>query len=296
MRSCSIALLATATLIGTGCGEAQEIEEIPQDEVTVTENTSLLKIDNKVFHFQNPVQTALIMKDVAAPFSSAALNPTSSAEDYSTSFKQAVNIGTYGADLGYITAHGKNQEAMNHLAAIKKLAGDLGVAGSFDFGQMEKFGNNLGDQKQMLDITTAAYKSCETFLKESERHDLFGLMMAGALIEGLYFAVSYAKEANNQEVIDRMADQVTSLNNVILVLNPHYHKDTAPELSDLVDQLVALQKAFLALKITYKYVQSEVDAENRLCTIKSESTYSISPASLANITKLVTSIRDGIIS
>jgi hypothetical protein len=67
MKSCTAGLLVTATLIGTGCGETQEIEEIPQDEVTVTENTSLLKIDNKVFHFQNPVQTALILKDVAAP-------------------------------------------------------------------------------------------------------------------------------------------------------------------------------------------------------------------------------------
>ena len=120
-------------------------------------------------------------------------------------------------------------------------------------------------------------------------------MMAGALIEGLYFAVKYAKEENNQEVIDRMADQVTSLNNIILVLNPHYHKDTAPELSELVDELVKLQTAFKALKVTYKYVASEIDAENKLCTIKCESTYSMNSASLANITKIVSSIRDGII-
>jgi len=291
------ALLTIVTFIGIGCGGGgQQIEEIPQDDVAVTENTSLLKIDNKVFHFQNPVQTALIMKDLAAPFSAATLNPTSNSENYATSFKQAINIGVYGADLGYITAHGKNQEAINHLAAVKKLAADLGVSGSFDFSQMEKFGNNLGDQQQMLDITTTAYKSCEAFLKEGDRHDLFGLMMAGALIEGLYFAVSSANDQNNQIVIDRMADQATSLNNIILVLNPHYHKDTAPELSGLVDQLVGLQTAFLALKVTYKFVASEIDAENKLCTIKSESTYSMNPSSLANITKLVTLIREGIIS
>ena len=289
------ALLAIVSFIGTGCGEAKEIEDIPQDEVKITETTSLLKIDNKVFHFQNPVQTALIMKNLAAPFSVAALNPTSNVEHYSTSFKQAINIGTFGADLGYITAHGKNQEAINHLAAIKKLAEDLGVSGSFNFAQMEKFGSNVGDQQEMLAITTSAYKSCEAFLKEGNRHDLFGLMMAGALVEGLYFAVTYAKEENNQEVIDRMADQVTSLNNIILVLNPHYHKDTAPELSALVDELVNLQTAFKALKVTYKYVASEIDAENKLCTIKCESTYSMHAASLANITKIVSSIRDGII-
>jgi len=291
----SIALLVIVAFISTGCGgEVKDIEEIPQDEVNVTETTSLLKIDNKVFHFQNPVQTALIMKNLANPFSTDALNPTGNVQNYSTAFQQAVNIGIYGADLGYITANGKNQEAINHLAAIKKLAEDLDIVSSFDFNQMEKFGNNIGDQQQMLAITTSAYQSCEAFLKEEDRHDLLGLMLAGALVEGLHFAVSFAKEENNQEVIDRMADQVTSLNNIILVLNPHYHPDTAPELSNLVDQLLELQKAFKALKISYKFVASEVDVESKLCTIKCESSYSMSPASLSNISKIVSEIRDSI--
>ncbi|MBL4754514.1 MAG: hypothetical protein JKY52_13085 [Flavobacteriales bacterium] len=293
----SIASLAVVAFIIVGCGgEMKDIEKIPQDEVTVSENTNLIKLDNRLFHFQNPVQTALVMKDLAKPFSTDALNPTGNAENYSTAFKQAVNIGIYGADLGYITANGKNQEAINHLSAIKKLAEDLDMASSFDFNQMEKFGNNVGDQQQMLAISTNAYKNCEAFLKEEDRHDLFGLILAGAMVEGLHFAVSFAKEENNQEVIERMADQVTSLDNIILVLNPHYQNETAPELSRLVDQLLELQKAFKALNMTYKYVASEVDQENKLCTIKSESTYSMTPSALSNITRIVTEIRDSITS
>ena len=144
------ALLAIVAFISSGCGEAKEIEDIPQDEVNITEATSLLKIDNKVFHFQNPVQTALIMKNLAAPFSVDALNPTSNIEHYSTSFKQAINIGTFGADLGYITAHGKNQEAINHLAAIKKLAEDLGVSGSFNFPKWRNLVAMLEIRKKCL--------------------------------------------------------------------------------------------------------------------------------------------------
>jgi len=291
----SISLLALTAFLGTGCGgENKNIEDLPQDEVVVSETTSLLKIDNKVFHFQNPVQTALIMKTLASPFSTDALNSTKSIENYSTSFKQAVNIGVYGADLGYITANGKNQEAINHLAAIKKLAEDLDVATSFDFSAMEKFGSSVGDQQQMLAITTTAYKSCSAFLKEEGRHDLFGLMMAGAMIEGLYFAVTYAKEENNQEVIDRMADQIRSLDNIILVLNPHYNTETAAELSGLVDQLVGLQKAFKALKTRYTFKESEVDEEAKTCTIQCTSTYDMTPAALANIAKIVNEIRASI--
>ena len=236
------------------------------------------------------------MKNLATPFSTEALNSTTNVEKYVSSFKQAVNIGVYGADLGYITANEKNQEAITHLAAIKKLAEDLDVASSFDFSAMEKFGNSVGDQQQMLAITTAAYKSCSAFLKEEGRHDLFGLMMAGAMIEGMYFAVSYAKDENNQEVVDRMADQVRSLDNIVLVLNPHYNITTAPELSALVDQLVGLQKAFKALKTRYTFKKSEVDVEGKICTIQCTNTYELSGASLQNISKIIAEIRTSITS
>lgn len=289
------ALFALSAFLVTGCGgEQKNIEDLPQDEVNVGENTSLLKIDNKIFHFQNPVQTALIMKSLATPFSVEVLNSTSNAENYATSFSQAVNIGVYGADLGFITANNKNQEAIKHLAAIKKLAEDLDVATSFDFGAMEKFGSSVGDQQQMLSITTTAYKGCETFLKEENRHDLFGLMMAGAMIEGLYFAITYANEENNQEVVDRLADQIKSIDNIILVLNPHYNLDTAPELSHLLDDMVELQKAFKALKTSYAFNKSEIDVEGKIATIKCTSTYSLAPAALVNIGKLVSEIRNTI--
>ena len=103
-------LYVPAILFMIGCGgEVQDLEDIPQDVKIIDESTNLFNIDDKVFYIPSPVQTSLLMKKIAAPYSKDLLNDVSKAETYTTSFKQAVNIGVYGADLGYITANNKNQ-------------------------------------------------------------------------------------------------------------------------------------------------------------------------------------------
>jgi len=290
-------LLGLSITIFTACGgDVQEIEDIPQDEIMVTEKTNLFKIDNKLFQLPNPVQTGMMMKKMAVTYNNEFLSPISNLENYSTSFKQAVNIGVYGADLGYITANNKNQEALTHLGAIKKLSESLDVSSSFDFGELEKFGSNIGDKEKMLGIITKAYKSCEKFLKDEERHDLAGLIMAGVLVEGLHFTVSLTKSENKQDAIEQLGVQKHSLDNIILVLNPHYSRENAPELSDFVDRLVDLQAAFGSLNSKYSFKESTIDEANKTCTINSVSTYKLSDKSLEIITNKIAKIRTLLIS
>lgn len=291
-----LALVFTTMLLAACGGDMQEIGEIPQDEMIVTEKTSNFKIDNKVFHLPNPVQISMLMKEIAKPYNEEALSPISNLENYSTSFKQAVNIGVYGADLGYIASNDKNQEALTHLGAVKKLSEALDVASAFDFSALEKFGSNVGDKEKMLSIITGAYKSCASFLQEENRHDLAGLMMAGAMIEGMHFTLSFANSDNKQVVIDQLGAQKQSLDNVILVLNPHYSRTNAPELSSLLDMLVDLQAGLAGLQTNYRFKESTVDEANKTCTINSTNTFKMNDATLKIITGKVAKIREHIIS
>jgi len=280
-----------------GCGGAeQELEDIPQDEKIIDEETSLFNVDDKIFYIPSPVQTSLLMKKIAAPYSNHLLNDVARVESYTTSFKQAVNIGVYGADLGYITANNKNQEAISHLSAVKKLSDELGVSSAFNFSELEKFGGNAGNEQEMLTIITHAYKSCEEFLRDDERHDVAGLIMAGALIESLYFAVNFVDTPDNQDVINRIGEQTTTLDNIILILNRHYSKTDNIELSEFVDLLVKLQSEFKHIKIHYTFAKSTVDEGNKLCTINSKSVINIKPAMIKNIANQIKEIRDSITS
>ncbi|PCH93807.1 MAG: hypothetical protein COB85_06400 [Bacteroidetes bacterium] len=289
-------LFVTATfLVGCG-GEVQDLEDIPQDEKIIDESTNLFSVDDKIFYIPSPVQTSLLMKKIAAPYSKDLLNDVAKVGNYTTSFKQAVNIGVYGADLGYITANNKNQEAISHLSAVKKLSDELGVSSAFDFSELEKFGGNAGNEQEMLTIITHAYKSCEEFLRQDERHDVAGLIMAGALIESLYFAVNFVDAPDNQDVINRIGEQASTLDNIVLVLNPHYSKSENPELSTFVDKLVKLQGEFDRIKVSYSYQESTIDAANKLCTINSKSQISIKPAMVKSIANQIKAIRDLITS
>jgi hypothetical protein len=281
-----------------GCGgEMQDLEDIPQDEKVVSEKTTLYNIDNKVFFIPNPVQTSLLVKDLASPYNNELLNLAENAGNYTTSFKQAINLGVYGADLGYITANGQNQEALTHLGAVKILADNLGVTSAFNFGEIEDFGNNVGNEQEMLSFITSAYKTSQDFLKDNNRHEIAGMLLAGALIEGLYFAVSSTKEGgDNQEIGTKIGEQSTTLDNIILILNPHYSKSRAPELSSFVDMLMDLQAQLKTVKTTYSFEKSTIDAENKHCKINSKTAIIVSEKSLQIIANKIKKIRESITS
>jgi hypothetical protein len=294
-----LALTVLVSMFYWGCGGGidSDLEDIPQDEKIVSEQTTLYNIDNKVFFIPNPVQTSLLVKDIASPYNKDLLNSASNIENYTTSFKQAVNLGVYGADLGYITSNGQNQQALTHLGAVKTLADNLGVTSAFDFGEIESFGKNVGNEQEMLSFITSAYKTSQEFLEDNNRHDIAALLMAGAMVEGLFLAVNHTKEGgDNQQVAIKVAEQKTTLDNIILMLNPHYSSSSAPELSAFVDKLMDLQTQLKSIKTEYSFAKSTIDAENKSCKINSKNAISINEKSLQNIGNKIKNIRESITS
>jgi len=292
----TLSTLTILVLLTAGCGENKKVDKMAQDEKIVSETTSIISINNRLFHIPNPIQAALLMKKIAVPYNKEMLNKKGNVENYTTSLKQALNIGVFGADLGYITANNQNQDALSHLSAIKKLSDELGVSSAFDFKTMEKFGNNVGNQQEMLSLVTQAYHSCEDYLQNNERKDIAGLIMAGAWIEGLHFAISIVENSSSQEVINRIGEQKRSLDNIILILNPHYSRSNAPEFSDFVDELVELQENFKEVRIKYTFEETTCEEANKVCTINSKNEVSISKLALKAIAKNIEKIRNQIIS
>ena len=120
------------------------MDEIEQDEVIVSESTTLFKFGDRLIYIPNPVQTAMLIKKISNTYDKGMLNPAENVEKYSTGFRQAVNVGIFGTDLGYITTNNQNQDAMTYLGAVKKLTDELGISSSFNF---EKLGKSSGNQK-----------------------------------------------------------------------------------------------------------------------------------------------------
>ncbi len=287
--------LSTIAFISYGCGGDSTTTE---DDATIEQDadpkqSQLMEIDGKVFSIPSPIQTAALIKNSGTNYNKAMLNVPSNVTKYSTNFKKALNLGVFGADLGYVTLYEQTQDAISFLTAIKSIGDDLGVSSAFDMELVQRFEKNIGNQDSILSLVSDAYKSSDRYLKNSQQNDIGGLILAGGWIESLYFATNAAKMTSNKEIIKRIGEQKTTVNNLIKLLTPYYSKS---EFTGLVDSLIELDELFSKIEITYTYVKPTVDAKNKVTTINSTTEVSITPEQLTAITEKVNKIRAEIIN
>ncbi|MCB9174125.1 MAG: hypothetical protein H6589_05915 [Flavobacteriales bacterium] len=287
--------LSTIALIAYGCGGESTTTE---DDATLEQDadpkqSQLMEIDGKVFSIPSPIQTAALIKNSGTNYNKAMLNVPSNVTKYSTNFKKALNLGVFGADLGYVTLYEQTQDAISFLTAIKSIGDDLGVSSAFDMELVQRFEKNIGNQDSILSLVSDAYKSSDRYLKNSQQNDIGGLILAGGWIESLYFATDAAKMTGNKDIIKRIGEQKTTVNNLIKLLTPYYSKS---EFTGLVDNLIELDELFSKIEITYTYVKPTVDAKNKVTTINSTTDVSITPEQLTAITEKVNKIRAEIIN
>lgn len=286
--------VAMVAMFGLSCGGGGETptqdmegqnEESPQ--------SSLLEIEGKVFSFPSPVQTAILIKDVGSTYNASLLNKAASYTQYSTGFKKAINLGIYGADLGYVTIYEQTQDAISYLKAVKSLANDLGVSGAFDMKLLERFEKNIGNKDSMLALVADAFRASDAYLKNNERSDVGALVLAGGWVESLYFSTMVADVTKNAEVITRIGAQKNSCKNLVQLLMPHYNKE---EYTMFIDQLMELNDVFSGIEIAYQYKEPKVDAAKKTTKINSITDIKVSDGQLKDISGKIKKIRENLIS
>lgn len=286
---------AVLAVIAVGCGGDEptndQIEDPIEDD---NSNTSqLMEIDGKVFSIPSPIQTAMLIKSAGANYNKDILNEPSKVTNYSTNFKKAINLGIYGADLGYVTMYDQTQDAISYLTAVKSIGDDLGVSSAFDLELVERFEKNIGNQDSLLVLVSDAYKSSDRYLKNNKQNDIGGLILAGGWLESLYFATNTAEMTGNEDIIKRIGEQKTTVYNLIKLLTPYYSK---PEFTTLVDDLMELNEIYEKVESNYTYVKPTVDVETKTTTINSTTVINISDDQLKAITEKVMKMRIDIIS
>jgi hypothetical protein len=239
----------------------------------------------------------VLLKQSGAAYNKDLLNATQSLSSYSTGFQKAVNLGVYGADLSYVIIYGQTQDALGYLNASKKLSDDIGVSGAFDEGLMKRFEKNMGVNDSLLSIFSSAYRATDAYLKNNDRGQESGLIIAGGWIETMYFTTNILKNnfKNKKDVIARVAEQKTTLDHVIRLLTLNYQNPDHPQQTELVDQLIDLYGEFEEIKVTYTFVKPTTDVANKTTTINSTTSVDISDAQLKAITEKVAAIRSSLI-
>jgi murein L,D-transpeptidase YcbB/YkuD len=260
-----LAVFAFAFSVLTGCGsqEPGNVAEEPNNKIDSNQSITV-NVNGKIFSIPSPIQTALLIKKSGAGYNKEMLNPHNKANNYSTNFSKALNLGVYGADLGYITLYDQTQDALGYFKSVQKLADELGMSAAFNKNLMERFNSNLGKKDSML------------------------YLVAGGWIEALHFATNIVKQKNNDEVIRRIAEQKTSLDNLIGLLESSNNNN---ESTDLINGLKGLKADFDAIEYKYFYEKPVTDAAKKVTVINSRTEVNITPQQLDSITKKVSDLR-----
>lgn len=282
--------LSVSALFATGCsGDPKETDDLPPIDST---QTTILNVNGEIFSIPSPIQTAFLIKGSGAAYNKEILNAANKSSNYSTNFSKALNLGIYGADLGYVTIYDQTQDAIGYLNSAKKLADELGVSGAFDANTIERFSKNLGNKDSMLVLVGVAYRSSDAYLKNNDRSDVSGLVLAGGWLESLHFATNVYKTKPNEDVKRRIAEQKSSLQSLIKLLTQFYSQ---PEYTEFIDNLNDLSTVFDGVEFKYTYEKPTTDAEKKITTINSKSEVKISPEQIESITQKVKSIRSQIV-
>jgi len=290
-------LLLMLSVFFCGCPSGQQgnIDEqaLSEAETDIAEKGSLeakvTQAKNMLYLIPSPIETAMLLHKAGAEYDSDIVNAPQNVSKYDTKRSKSINLGIYGADLSYANMFEQSQEAMFIVSAAKKLAEGIGVMKAFDQSTMDRMEQNINDRDSMLHIISDVYWIADAYLKENENSTTAALVVVGGWIEGLWIAVSVAKNnTENQDVRKRIAEQKYALDNLIgLVSNYDEDEDIKYILKDLSDLKVTYDK----LEIVKSKSDHSTDPETGIMTIGGIKEVKMTEEQFTEIAEKVISIR-----
>lgn len=249
-----------------------EFADSLQSQIVVSEEI----IDDMIHSIPSPIEMTSLIISTGAEFDESILAEPEQVENYTTAHAKAINLGVYGAELGYINIYGKTLLGVDYLSAIRTLAKDLGVEQFFDFHTLKELASSSDNIDELIDITTKGFSKMESFLREQNRTKASVMIVTGTFIEGLYIAGEIASRTPNMELIERIGEQKVSINNLVIMLEV-YEKD--PEVSKLIGDFRELKILYDEVEIITTYGEPITKEVDGMLVIEDQSTSEVKMSS-----------------
>lgn len=294
-RSALFIAIALSTLslalVNTSCNEQSNKKNgtSPVSAYRPDSLSFLIKFENSLFPLPSPYLVSHLIKSQDISFFNNLTNKPDNAKQYSTSFKQALNLGVYGTDISYICLYGRTPQTIAYLGSIKRLSQELGLTSAFSPNFFENIERNMQHKDSLLVLLSQSYREADTYLRESDRSEIVALILTGGWIESIYLLSQIAKNTSSRELINRLGEQKHPLDNLIEVLTPLYYKSA--EYAELIDKFIDLAYEFDGIIYSYSYKEPKIDVNNKTTYINSESRVIISEYHLDIISNKVEAIR-----
>lgn len=302
MKNITKIVFCLITVLFISCGNSgnkeanyvfPESDSLPVNEV---EKLSQEAIDDIVQNISSPVEMAALLQSLDVPFIAEYLASTKGSEALTTSFEQALQLGIYGADLGYLNIYEKTGTAIENLTTIKRLADGIRVGQFFDFETLKRLALNKNNLDSLLFMSVHSYNQMDDYLRDNNRGYLSALMITGVWLEAQYLVCKVVDEYPHPEIKNRIGEQKIVLNDLMLLLNPY--KESSAEYAGLYDNFERIKEVYRPVDISYTPGEPEtVEKDGRLVVIqKEESVIIMTDEQLSNIVDIIGEIRNNLIA
>jgi hypothetical protein len=224
----------------------------------------------KVLVLPAPLQVATWMKQsVKDPEMNLLAMARRNASNYKTDAAMALNLGVALTDLGYSAMYNQRQDALDHLAIIKKLAADLKLD-NVVLSYLPRLEANIEKADSLSALILAVYNDAAKQLNESKREKTALFITAGSYLEGLSVLLNSKQAAASKDYSAYVGQQKLMLNNLADAVT-YLPQD---------DETQDLYNTFFTLQHYYEPVQVKVDGEriittydaSQITTLRSKST------------------------
>ena len=262
-------------------------------EVDIDSSQMLLKYKNSIFCIPSPFQINLFLSKIKIAEDESLVNSPINISNYSSSVKKAINIGVYGADLGYLRLFPNTQNLNQYLLAIKQLASELNINEAYNKELLTKIEKNLNNNDSLFIYFSALYQHADAFLKENSRQQTSALIIAGGWVESFFLLTQLYKKTGKNELYSFISQQKYALENIIKLLAPFYN--TSEELTNITDQLVDLAYQFDVIDLKFGTKNPSITNNNGIYEINSTTEIENSMKEIEGIIEKTSTARNSIV-
>lgn len=205
-----------STLLLTSCGgeKTENLEETTTVDSAKTEVVA--PMTETFFQVPSPGEMLTFIKMVGGQNNKnvSFLNSPSNLANYTDNKFKALNFGVYSCDLSYCSIFEIGAEALKYFKSVKQLGDQIGVSTAIKPEMLKRLEGNLGNPDSLSVISDDIYMSSFETLENGKQGNTMCLVVAGGWIESLYIATSLAKYKANSPIVERLADQKYTLENL----------------------------------------------------------------------------------
>lgn len=287
-------------VVATSCGD-EEVQnfndtimddiETPDDVPGIAEET----LEEVIHAIPSPIEMTSLIKASNAEYTAGVLNDPANLDKYTTSHKRAMNLGVYGADLGYLNLYGKTGTSLEYLKVIKQLSEDLRVGQFFDFQKLKELSSGSDNMDSLITISTRNFSQMNRYLRQEKRGKISVLIVTGTFIEGLNIAGQIVKSNPIEPIKERIGEQKVTVEELLTILRVYESDET---FAALIADFEALKKEMEAVEIVIIPGEPHMEEVDGVLTLVSqdESQVTITDETLQRIVTKIEEIRNNIIS